>query len=212
MELLEQRTDINMKIKLLATFIFTIILTCGCRPSLQVMSPHKNPIIIENKGKKCDVSGEFKTWFAFYGTLPIYYPDEKKMFGDPKYSYRLSQDYTMLDKVVSIFLGFMTSITRNTIRVEKCGKSIITVSKKVYKKMKADSQKKDISEVRNQRVLIFLKDGKQVQGKITHKNIYQGRTSYKILDSNSRQTVHYKKSEIEKIYFDLTDDIDEVIK
>ncbi|WCL48412.1 LA_0442/LA_0875 N-terminal domain-containing protein [Leptospira sp. GIMC2001] len=82
-------------------------------------SPGGNAILLAGPNGTCSIEAEKKQWFAIFGSIPINRIDSKDLFPS-KGEYRVHLKATALDVVVTIFIGFFTTITVRTVVVEKC--------------------------------------------------------------------------------------------
>lgn len=183
--------------------IFILALVANCNPSLQMRSPFKTPVVIENKSKKCKLHKKINAWYAFYGIYPLNATKNKDIFESSKYSYRVTQDYTTLDKIISIGLGFMTSIIKNTVEVERCKRNTILISKKNFVNMKKESKRSQKIAFENREVLVHLKDGSSVRGRFLSEKGKKKTIVYKIKELPSLQIKTLNKNDVEGIYFNF---------
>lgn len=113
--------------KLITLFLFFLFLH-NCHPSLQVMGTIK-PITIETKSATCQEREEVKVWYALFGSIAMN-PVNFIYRGADK-SYRITQETTVGDVIISVLLGLTTSITRNTLLIESCSLTN-EVQKKIF--------------------------------------------------------------------------------
>ncbi len=80
-------------------------------------------ILLEGWEKKCNGERNYSQWYLFWGAYPINKMDEKELFPSKSKSYRLSQNTTWVDGLVSALGGMTLSLTRKTWIVEDCNQA-----------------------------------------------------------------------------------------
>lgn len=110
-------------IKYFIFFIVFIIFFNNCY-NLKIASPGGKNFIVLGKHSlgTCKIVKEFKQWNFLYGLIPIKPISITNYFfhSNPDRLYIVEQSYTPTDIILSIVLGFITALTRNTIYIFQC--------------------------------------------------------------------------------------------
>lgn len=109
---------VTLKLLLGGSFLFT---DCS---SMKIHNPYPDrPLVLETSHQTCTDERSFKQWYFLYGNSQINEISSGELFPTHEYTYRLREEVTVGDAILTILGGLFTTTTRKTIIVEKCQKN-----------------------------------------------------------------------------------------
>jgi hypothetical protein len=122
------------------------------------------PVILEAAGQNCRVVKQKGLYSLLFGAIPLNPVDPAEMFTAGDVSYRVTDEVTTVDTVISILAGWALSLNRRTITIEACDENVRVAD--------PESERKEIDRILEQYArdsrspVVVLKDGKSHQGRI----------------------------------------------
>jgi len=93
---------------------------------LKIHNPHENqPLFLSGANDKCYSSREYSQWYILLGTYRLNHVGLEELFPDPNQSYRFEEKVEVSDVLLSVVLGWATSITKKTIKIEACDSPLL---------------------------------------------------------------------------------------
>lgn len=93
---------------------------------LKIHNPHEtHPLFLSGADDKCYSSREYSQWYIVLGTYRLNHVSLEELFPDPNQSYRFEEKVEVSDVLLSVVLGWATSITKKTIRIEVCDSPLL---------------------------------------------------------------------------------------
>lgn len=100
--------------------IFLILASMNCY-TFRYQSPYADrEIVLAPQSASCRSKRVFDQWFGFYGTVALNKINMDNFLREPQTSYRITETYLPGDVVVSLLLGFISSVTKKTLILESC--------------------------------------------------------------------------------------------
>ncbi len=100
--------------------ILVLLLNFSCT-TVTIYNPHSDKnIILTHDVSQCYSKRIFKKWTAFYGAVALNKIDPNDMFPTENFAYRITEEATGEDALISFFLGLFTTISRKSIIVDFC--------------------------------------------------------------------------------------------
>ena len=95
------------------------LVQCG---AYQLKSQEGKPVILESAGENCRVVKQKGLYSLLFGAVPLNPVDEGELFtGETEgATYRVTDEVTTIDAVLSVLAGWALSLNRRTITVEAC--------------------------------------------------------------------------------------------
>ncbi|WP_135765741.1 LIC_13076 family protein [Leptospira ilyithenensis] len=93
---------------------------------LKIHNPYETqPLFLSRADDKCYLSREYSQWYILLGTYRLNHVALEELFPDPNQSYRFEEKVGVSDVLLSVVLGWATSITKKTIRIEACDSPLL---------------------------------------------------------------------------------------
>lgn len=146
------------------TLAGVVLLTLPQCSAYQLKSQEGKPVILETAGVNCRVVKKKALYSLLFGAIPLNPVEEGELFQGEGATYRVTDEVTTVDAVISSTLGWLLSLNRRTILVEACDENVRVAN--------PESERKELDQIlagyaRNSRApIVILKDGKSYQGRI----------------------------------------------
>ena len=153
------------RVVLLALLIIAATTTLPSCSAYQLKGQPGKPVILEADGKNCRVVEKKGLYSLLFGAVPLnpVKPGEFFKQGEAA-SYRVTDEVTTLDTVISIVAGWALSLNRRTITVEACEENVRVADPEAERKELDRILAGYAQDARSP--VIVLKDGQSHQGRI----------------------------------------------
>jgi len=103
-----------------------LLLPAACSSlTVQSEAPEKR-LVLAVQQSRCKTESTHSQWYALFGAVPLNHV--KLAFANPAQTYRVAEDRTWLDSVITVLGGALLTVTRKSVRVEACEESYLVLS------------------------------------------------------------------------------------
>lgn len=146
--------------------ILVLSLLYSCQTASFVWHGSEDQAVMLASGKTiCKPEYEKRIWSALFGALPINSLDNKAYFKNPEASYRITNSMHWSDLAITVFGGWLLSVTTRTWLVETCESEYQLVSA-TQSKRQNEQALLAYSQHNGSQLVVFAKDDKKWQGKL----------------------------------------------
>lgn len=103
-----------------------LLLPAACSSlAVQSEAPEKR-LVLAVQESRCKTESTHSQWYALFGAIPL--NQVKLKYANPAQTYRITEDRTWLDSVITVLGGALVTVTRKSVRVEACEESYLVLS------------------------------------------------------------------------------------
>lgn len=132
----------------------------------QLKSQEGKPVVLETAGENCRVVKQKGLYSLLFGAVPLNPVDEGELFAGETEgaTYRVTDEVTTIDAVLSVLAGWALSLNRRTITVEACEENVRVAN--------PETERKELDRIlasfaqKSRAPVVIMKDGQSYQGRI----------------------------------------------
>lgn len=161
MTLLTHRATLAFLIGVVVLFSFQ---SCALR-QYTLQGDANQAIVLASAKSKCRPEYEKRIWMALFGAVSINSLNKKEYFKNPKASYRITESMEWSDFMITIFGGWLVSVTTRTWLIESCESDFRAVSKE-EDRQQSDSALQNYIKSKNPTLRVQTSKDKKWVGKL----------------------------------------------
>lgn len=145
--------------------VLLMVLGTACISSNHIWEGKKQALVLAKQDASCKVEYEKRIWYALFGALPINSFEEGQFFKKPGAAYRLTDGMNTMDLLITVFGGWLVSITTRTYTVEVCQSEYVLQSPQ-DREAAINRELQNYSGSKDEPLVVIVEDGNKYAGRL----------------------------------------------